>query len=66
VMAASNRELRAHLNQIMEEEVHLGDLTTDESRDMIALLTAARQRMSAIEAGKVVRLRLVHSAAVIS
>jgi hypothetical protein len=45
----------------MAEEVWLSHLTSDELRGMIALLTAARQRLAAIEAGKVVRLKLVHS-----
>jgi hypothetical protein len=58
---ASSRQLRAHVRQIMAEEVWLSDLTSDELRGMIALLTAARQRLAAIEAGKVVRLKLVHS-----
>jgi hypothetical protein len=38
------------------EEVQLCDLASDELRDMIAALTAARHRVAAIEASKVVRL----------
>jgi hypothetical protein len=57
----ASRQLRADIRQLMKE-VQLCDLTSDELRDMIAVLTAARHRVAATEASKVVRLKLVRSA----